>query len=165
MVPRVEGSGVIEVEREAVVGATAAAVWTLVEDTRRLPMWLAFAERVEPLDGGEGPGRRLRLHGRWGSRRSEVDVEVTAFEPGRLLAWRHLEERLNGKPAPRYARETRFSIWVEPQDARSTLVRLQSEQEPAGALQGLVIRLVGRRDLARRMDLSLKRLVMVSSAV
>lgn len=155
----------MEVERETVVPAPASAVWTLVEDTRRLPMWLAFAERVEPLDGGEGPGRRLRLHGRWGSRRSEVDVEVTAFEPGRLLAWRHLEERLDGKPAPRYARETRFSIWVEPQDARSTLVRLQAEQEPAGALRGLAMRLFGRREMERRMELSLKRLVMVSPAV
>lgn len=155
----------IEVEREALVDAPASAVWTLVEDIRRLPMWFAFAERVEPLDGGEGPGRRLRLHGRWGSRRSEVDVEVVAFEPGRLLAWRHLEERLGGKPAPRLARETRFSIWVAPEDGRTTRVRLHAEQEPAGPVRGLAIRLGGRREIARRMELSLKRLIMVAPAV
>ncbi len=154
-----------EVEREALVDAPASAVWTLVEDTRRLPMWLAFAEKVEPLDGGDGVGRRLRLHGRWGGRRSEVDVEVVAFEPGRLLAWRHLEERLDGKPAPRFARETRFSIWIEPEDARTTRVRLRTEQVPAGPVRGLAIRLAGRRDLARRMELSLKRLIMVAPAV
>lgn len=155
----------IEVERETIVDAPASAVWTLVEDTRRLPMWLAFAERVEPLDGGDGVGRRLRLHGRWGSRRSEIDVEIVAFEPGRLLAWRHLEERLDGKPAPRFARETRFSIWIEPEDARATRVRLHSEQDPAGPVRGLAVRLGGRRDIARRMELSLKRLMMVAPAV
>ncbi len=155
----------IEVEREATVDAPAQAVWKLIEDTRRLPMWLAFAEKVEPLDGSEGPGRRLRLHGRWGSRRSEVDVEVVALEPGRLLAWKHLEERLDGKPAPRFSRETRFSIWIEPEDARTTRVRLHVAQEPAGPVRGLALRLGGRRDMARRMELSLKRLTMVAPAV
>lgn len=155
----------IEVEREALVDAPASAVWTLIEDTRRLPMWFAFAEKVEPLDGGEGPGRRLRLHGRWGTRRSEVDVEVIAFEPGRLLAWKHLEERLDGKPAPRFAQETRFSIWVEPEDAGTTRVRLHVAQEPAGPVRGLALRLGGRRVMARRMDLSLKRLIMIAPAV
>lgn len=155
----------IEVERETIVDAPAKAVWTLIEDIRRLPMWFAFAEKVEPLDGGDGVGRRLRLHGRWGSRRSEVDIEVVAFEPGRLLSWRHLEERLNGKPAPRFARETRFSIWVEPEDARSTRVRLHVAQEPAGPVRGLALRVGGRRDMARRMELSLKRLIMVAPAV
>ena len=155
----------IEVEREAFVEAPASAVWTLIEDTRRLPMWFAFADKVDVLDGGEGPGRRLRLHSRWGSRRSEVDVEVVAFEPGRLLAWKHLEERLDGEPAPRIARETKFSIWIEPEDARSTRVRLHVAQEPAGPLRGLALRLGGRRDIARRMELSLKRLIMVAPAV
>ena len=155
----------IEVEREALVDAAASDVWALIEDTRRLPMWLAFAEKVEPLDGSEGVGRRLRLHGRWGSRRSEVDVEVVAFEPGRLLAWKHLEERVDGKPAPRFARETRFSIWIAPEDARTTRVRLHAEQEPAGAVRGLALRLGGRRDMGRRMELSLKRLIMVAPAV
>jgi uncharacterized membrane protein len=156
---------VIEVERDALVDAPAAAVWTLVEDTRRLPMWLAFADKIEPLDGGEGPGRRLRLHTRWGSRRAEVDVEVVAFEPGRLLSWRHLEERLGGKPTVRFARETRFSIWIEPEDARTTRVRLHVAQEPAGPIRGLLLRIGGRRELGRRMELSLKRLIMVAPAV
>lgn len=155
----------IEVEREAVIDAPAKAVWTLIEDTRRLPMWFAFADKVEPLDGGEGPGRRLRLHGRWGSRRSEIDVEVVAFEPGRLLAWRHVEERLDGKRAPRFARETRLEIWLEPKDKRTTSVRLHVAQEPAGPLRALALRTTGKRDLERRMELSLKRLIMVAPAV
>lgn len=154
---------VIEIERVAIVPARPDAVWTVVEDVRRLPMWFAFCEKAELLEGG-GIGRRQRITGRWGSRRSEVDQVVTAYEPGRLLSWKHEAERLDGKPAPRFAKGTLFSIWLEP-DAGGTKVRLISQQEPAGPIRGLIIRLAGNREVARKMDKSLERLRMVAAAL
>jgi uncharacterized protein YndB with AHSA1/START domain len=146
----------IEVQREKVIDATPQELWPLVDDTSRLPEWFSFAERAELLEG-EGVGRRQRIYGHWGKKPSEVDQLVTGYEPGRLLEWRHEAERLDGKPAPRFAAETRFSIRLEPENGKTRVV-LHSRQSPAGPLRGLVIRLFGRREVAGHLDESLERL-------
>jgi carbon monoxide dehydrogenase subunit G len=143
----------IRVVRERRVPVPPEEIWPLVDDPVRLGAWLAFAESIELLEG-DGVGRRQRLHGRWGGRRTEVDQEVTVREPGRTLAWRHLAERLDGRPAPRFSAETRFRVDLVP-DGDGTLVRLESAQEPAGILQGLLMRLGTRSDIARPMERSL----------
>ena len=153
----------ITVEREAVAPARPEDVWTLVDDVRRLPMWFAFCDRAELLEGS-GIGRRQRISGRWGSKRSEIVQVVTAHEPGRLIRWRHESEKLDGAPAPRFARETVFSVWLEP-EAGGTRVRLVSELEPAGAIRGLFLKHGGRREMGNRMDKSLERLRMVAAAL
>jgi uncharacterized protein YndB with AHSA1/START domain len=151
----------IVVERETMIRARPAAVWSVIEDTRQLPMWFAFAEKVEVLEGS-GEGMRMRLTRRWRSRKSETDVVVTLYEPPRLIAWRIEDERVDGKTVPRYARESRFFIWLEPHDP-DTLVRLRSEQEPSSRAGGLAIKFFGRRDAEFRMVKSLERLQMVAS--
>lgn len=106
---------------------------------------------------GSGLGRKQRLHGRWGRKRAEIDQVVTDYVPDRVLAWRHEAERLDGKPAPKFARETVFSIRLQPEGA-GTRVRLESRQEAAGPVRGLLIRLFGKREVAGHMDRSLARL-------
>ena len=158
------GAIVIEIEREAVVPARPDAVWTIVEDVRRLPMWFAFCERAELLEGA-GIGRRQRIGGRLGPNRSEIDQVVTAYEPGRLLTWRHEAERLNGKPAPsRSGSETTFSVWLEA-DGGGTKVRLVSRQEPAGPIRALMMKITGGREVSRKMEKSLERLAMVTASL
>ena len=147
----------IEVSAEKSIAATPDALWPLVSDPARLPEWFAFAERVEVLEGAEGAGQRRRQHGHWGKRESEVDQRITRWEPPRALAWTHEAERLNGKPAPRFAASTDFTIELEP-DGAGTRVRLHSAQEPAGRLRGAVIRAFGRREVAKALDDSLERL-------
>jgi uncharacterized protein YndB with AHSA1/START domain len=147
---------VIEIVRERRVEAPAKQVWELVDDPSRLPEWFTFAERVELLEG-EGVGRRQRMHGRWGRKRSEVDQVIVEHEPARVLAWRHEAERLDGKPAPRFAADTRFTVRLDPEDG-GTRVRLESRQEPAGAVRGLVMRLFGTREVSGHMERSLDRL-------
>lgn len=153
----------IDAELEALVGATAEPLWGLISDPKRLPDWLVFAEKVEVLSPGE-VGMKMRLIGTWGGRRSEVDVEVIDFQPKRRFAWRHLEERVDGKTFRRYARETRFAIELEPRGSQTT-VRLHAEQDPAGPLRGLLIRLFGYRGAQRRMAISLQRLKMLASTM
>jgi uncharacterized protein YndB with AHSA1/START domain len=143
----------IEVVAEKTVPAPPETVWPLVADPEQLPRWFGFAERVEVLEG-DGAGQRRRQHGHWGSKPSEVDQELTAFEPPRRLAWRHLAERLNGRPAPRFAASTDFSIELIPEDG-GTRVRLSSAQVPASRLRGLVMRVFGRRELERTLRTSL----------
>jgi uncharacterized protein YndB with AHSA1/START domain len=152
----------MRVTRTAVIEAAPDAVWEVVSSVERLPDWLVFAESAETVEGHEA-GRLQRIHGRWGSRRSEVDQRITAFEPARRLAWRHEGERLDGRPAPRFAAETRFEVRLE-REAGGTRVTMESVQVPASALKGLVMRLFGTRDLARGYERSLRQLDAVVSA-
>jgi uncharacterized protein YndB with AHSA1/START domain len=146
----------IEIVRERQVAAAPAEVWAVVAAPERAPEWFTFAERVEVLDG-EGPGQRQRQHGKWGKRSAEVDREITEYDAPRRYGWRHVTERLDGKPAPVFARSTRFQISLVPSGG-GTLVRLHSAQEPASAVKGLVMRAFGTRDVATNMDRSLERL-------
>jgi len=147
---------VIDVVATRTIAAPPQALWPLIDDPARLPEWFAFAERGERLEG-EGVGRRQRMHGRWGRKRSEVDQLVVEHDPPRRLAWRHEAERLDGRPAPRFAKETRLTIELEEQPG-GTAVTLHSSQEPATVPRGLVIRLFGRREVAKKLRESLDRL-------
>ena len=143
----------IDVIVEGSVAAAPEVVWPLVSDPARMPEWFAFAERVEVLEG-DGVGQRRRQHGHWGSKASEVDQEIVAWEPPRRLAWRHLAERLDGRPAPRFAAETEFSIELAPEGA-GTRVRMRSAQVPASRPRGLVMRAFGRREVRGSLERSL----------
>jgi uncharacterized protein YndB with AHSA1/START domain len=148
----------IEVVRQRRVDGAPADVWAVVTDPDQAPNWFTFAERVEVLDGSAGGvGQRQRQYGRWGKRQAEVDREITEYDPPHGYAWRHLAERLDGKPAPRFAQSTDFQIQLEPA-GDGTLVRLCSRQEPASAVKGLVMRAFGSRDVASQLDRSLTRL-------
>jgi uncharacterized protein YndB with AHSA1/START domain len=151
---------VIEVARDGTVAAPPEAVWPWVDDVDRLARWFTFAESAEVL-GGEGVGRRQRLHGRWGKKRSEVDSVIVEHDPPRRLAWRHEAERLDGKPAPRFASETIFTVDLAP-DGTGTRVRLVSRQQPASRPRGIVMRLFGTREVAGHLERSLARLAEVA---
>jgi uncharacterized membrane protein len=147
----------IEVVREGRVAAPVEQVWRYVDDVAGLPEWFTFADRAERLSG-EGAGRRQRIYGHWGKKSSEVDQLVTDHVPPTLLAWRHEAERLDGKPAPKFASSTQFRAELSADGPAATRVRLVSRQVPAHAFAGLVIRLFGRREVARQLTASLDRL-------
>ena len=147
----------IDVFAVRTIAAPPDEIWALLDDPVRLGEWLAFAESGEVLEG-EGIGRRQRMHGRWGRKRSEIDQVVVEHDPPRRLAWRHEAERLDGRPAPRFAASTVFSMTLESEGPQTSRVTLRSQQEPASALRGLVIRLFGRREVAAKLDESLERL-------
>ncbi len=151
----------IEVLAERTVAAPPEAVWSLVSDPARMPEWFGFAERVEVLEGADGPGQRRRQHGHWGRKPSEVDQRITRWDPRGALAWTHEAERLDGKPAPRFAASTDFSIELAPADG-GTHVRLHSRQQAASRPRGLVMRLFGERDLRKTLERSLDALAAAS---
>jgi hypothetical protein len=146
----------IEVMREARVPAGVDQVWAIVSDPARAHDWFDFSDRTEVLEG-EGVGQKRTQHGHWGSKESEVDQEIIAWEPGRLLAWKHLAERLDGKPAPKFAASTEFRIELAGDD-EATTVRLRSLQQPAGAVKGWLMKRFGTKDIERSLDLSLEEL-------
>ena len=147
---------VIEVVRSGRVDASPERVWHLVSRTERAPEWLSFAESVEVISGS-GCGQRRRLYSWWGKRRSEVDQEVIEYRRPIVVAWRHIAERLDGRPAPRFAESTEFRVELEPA-GEGTLVRLRSLQQPASPVRGLLIKLFGSKEIAQGMERSLVRL-------
>jgi uncharacterized protein YndB with AHSA1/START domain len=146
----------IEVMREAEIPAGAEQVWTVVSDAARAADWFDFADRTEVVSG-EGKGQLRTQYGHWGHRRSEVDQEVTEYEPGKVLAWRHVAERIDGRPAPKFAARTEFRIELDAGD-ETTTVRLRSIQTPGGPLKGWLMRRIGTKDIERNMNRSLERL-------
>jgi uncharacterized protein YndB with AHSA1/START domain len=136
----------IETIAQRVLPVPPDQVWPLVDDPEAMGRWFGFAERMELVEGS-GLGRLQRLHGTWGKRRSQIDQRVVAYQPGRLLTWRHEAERLDGQPAPRFAAETLFTVELQAREG-GTLVRMVSRQQPASPLHGLVMRLLARRDTA-----------------
>src|SRR4051812_41863577 len=147
----------VDVSAERTIPAPPDAIWPLLDDPGRLGEWFAFADRGEVLEG-DGVGRRQRMHGHWGRKRSEIDQVVVEHDPPRRLAWRHEAERLDGKPAPRFAASTLFTMTLEPAGPGASTLLLRSRQEPASPLRGLVIRLFGRREVATKLQESLERL-------
>jgi uncharacterized protein YndB with AHSA1/START domain len=144
---------VIDVTAQRTIPARPEAIWPLLDDPARLHEWFAFADGGEVLEG-EGVGRRQRMHGHWGRKRSEIDQVIVEHDPPRRLAWRHEAERLDGRPAPRFAAETLFTATLEPVDG-GTRVTLHSAQRPASALRGVVIRMFGRREVGQKLRESL----------
>ena len=149
----------IEVMREARVPAGVDQVWVIVSDPARAHDWFDFSDRTEVVEG-EGVGQTCTQHGHWGSKKSEVDQEIIAWEPGKLLAWKHLAERLDGRPAPKFAASTEFRVELAGDD-QATTVRLRSLQEPAGALKGWLMKRLGTKDIERSLERSLAQLARV----
>jgi uncharacterized protein YndB with AHSA1/START domain len=142
--------------REGRVMASPADVWKAIDDVGVMGRWFTFAEKIEIIEGS-GLGRRQRLHGRWGRKKSEIDQLVTEYEPTRSFGWIHEAERLDGKPAPKFASSTHFLITLSP-DGDGTTVSMRSVQEPASVPKGLVMKLFGGKDVSRHMERSLESL-------
>lgn len=147
--------------REAQVPAGVDAVWAVVSDAARAGDWFDFADRTE-IRSGEGVGQSRTQYGHWGRRRSEVDQEVIEYEAGKVLAWKHVAERLDGKPASKFAASTEFRIELTGDDSTTT-VRLRSIQVPAGPVKGWLMKRMGTKDIERNLTRSLERLAEVVS--
>ncbi|HEY6116750.1 MAG TPA: SRPBCC family protein [Candidatus Dormibacteraeota bacterium] len=146
----------IEIARERTIHAAAARVWAVVAEAERLPEWWGRAGSVEVLEGS-GLGRRQRLRSQWQGQASEVDQLVTAFEPERLLEWRHEAERLGGQPAPRFATETAVRIKLRSLGPDATEVVLESRQQPADPDKEQSMR-ANSQYLGKMLETSLERL-------
>ena len=93
----------------------------------------------------------------WQGQASEVDQLVTAFEPERLLEWRHEAERLGGQPAPRFATETAVRIKLRSLGPDATEVVLESRQQPADPDKEQSMR-ANSQYLGKMLETSLERL-------
>jgi len=141
------------VRRERVLTIPVDVLWQLVEPVRTLPAWLPLADRCQ-LIAGDGLGRRQRMHSTWGGKHAEIDQEVIAYQPNRLLRWKHVEERMGGRPAPRISSEVTFTIELE-SIGPGTRVALESKSVASGVFAGVLLRLVAARRTGKALDRAL----------
>jgi len=82
------GNPVPEAERTITINQPAAAVFAVVADGPRAPLWRAGVLDVALVSGsGMGAVYRQGVRGP-GGRRIAADYEITAFEPDRRIAFR-----------------------------------------------------------------------------
>jgi hypothetical protein len=143
----------VVVRRERVVQIPPDVLWQFVEPAPALPDWFPLASRCELLSG-KGLGRRQRMHTRWGRQDAIIDQEVVAYEPARLLRWKHVDERIDGRPAPRISSAVTVSIEME-SIGPGTRVALESNQVPSGFFAAIVLRLVAARRIGKSLDRAL----------
>jgi hypothetical protein len=146
----------LEIRRERAIVVPADVIWQIIEPAGNLPAWLPLCERCERLSG-EGLGRRQRMHVRWGRKQGAIDQEITDYLPGRRLGWKHVEERIDGKPAPRISSEVTTMVELHP-EAAGTRVVLRSRSVPAGILGALILRLIAGPRIRKAFDRALETL-------
>jgi uncharacterized protein YndB with AHSA1/START domain len=146
----------LEIRRERFIAVPIDVLWQIIEPADHLAAWLPICERCE-LVGGEGVGRRQRMHVRWGRRHGAIDQVVTEYVPCVRIGWRHLEETLDGQPAPRISADVTMLIELHAEGA-GTRVVLRSRHVPAGAFRGVILRLLAGPRMRKAFDKALETL-------
>ena len=77
----------IRFESEQVIERSADDVWRYAADIGRHPEWMGVTDARVTYGGGTELGSRGVEWLKRGSRSMAVDVEVTASDPGRRIAW------------------------------------------------------------------------------
>jgi uncharacterized protein YndB with AHSA1/START domain len=146
----------VEIRRQKFIVVPIDVVWQIVEPAETLPSWFPMCDRCEVLSG-EGHGRRQRMHARWRGRAAEIDAEVTEHRPSSRLVWRHLEERVDGKPAPRISSAVTMTVELHAEGA-GTRVVLTSRHVPAAWWSIPLLRLMAGPRIGKAFDQALARL-------
>ena len=82
---------------EATVRAPSKKVWEVLTDIKQYPKWMSHVESVKPLGSPVAAmGTRFRITAGLGSHQVVSEVEVFAADPEERLAWRHLDDKLDG---------------------------------------------------------------------
>ena len=144
-------------ERTRRIEASPDVIWPLVDDVTRWPEWFTEAERAEILSGS-GVGRRQRVYGHARGRATEIDSVVIDHEPGRLLRWRHEQERVDGRAGSVvFAKEATAEVQIVP-DGSGSRVTYRLQAEPGSLLNTFMLSVLAPGPIGRSFEVSLGRL-------
>ena len=148
----------IETLRQRTLPFSLECLWGIIEPVARLPEWYVGITEAEPISGS-GLGRQQRVGGQWGRHRFQIEQTVIAYEPNRKLGWKHDNEIMDGRPAPKISKYVEGWIELEPDPSGAgTRVRMFSRQTPSNFFAGLIIRFVATKRISANMEESLNRL-------
>jgi len=87
-----------EITADTIIDATAARVFEIVSDPRRVQDWMPNVHDVKPLGAKKGVGAERSIHLRIGNMAILSHQKVTEHEPGKRFAWVHTQDTIDGKP-------------------------------------------------------------------
>ena len=97
------------------------------------------------------------MYVQWGRKAAEIDQEIVEYIPNSRLSWRHVDERLDGKPSPRVSKEVIVTVELQPVGS-GTHVVITSSHVPSGVFAALMLRLIGGPRIRRAFDRALAKL-------
>lgn len=140
------------VARSRVVGASAAAVWSLVSNPHDLPRWWPETIRVEGVEGTPGArrGRFTQVMRTSKGRTVRADFRCTAATSGERLVW---EQQLEGTPFEGFLRSAEVEVRLGA-DAGACSVRLEARRRLRGMsrLGSVMMRRATGRTLKQALD-------------
>jgi len=135
----------VKISGSRTVQARPQAVWRLVSDPYRLPVWWPRVERVEGVTKEEWTTVLRSERGK----AVRADFRLEASEAPRRRAW---VQQLPGTPFERLLWESRTEVSLAPA-GEGTEVTLRLQQRPRGwaRLGGFLLRRAARRQLDRAL--------------
>ena len=150
-------------ERTRRIEASPEVIWPLVDDVTKWPEWFTEAERAEILSGS-GVGRQQRMYGHARGRATEIDSVVIDHEPGRLLRWRHEQERVDGKVGSVvFAKEATAEVRISP-DGTGSQVTYRLMAEPGTLLNTFMLSVLAPGPIGRSFEASLTRMAEITES-
>lgn len=152
------------VTRSRVVGASPAAVWSLIADPHNLPRWWPETTRVEDVEGGLGARRSrfTQVMTTTKGRTVRADFRCTAATGGERLVW---EQRLEGTPFEGFLRSAELEVRLGDAPGGCS-VRLEARRRLRGMsrLGSVMMRRATGRTLKQALDGIERALVPVAEA-
>ena len=88
----------MKTSRSQAIKASPESVWQAISSVESLPDWFSGVESATHTGGPQaGLGRKQRVTRLLYQHDIDVEQEVVAWEPGRLLEMRHVRESLDGR--------------------------------------------------------------------
>lgn len=145
----------MRVARSRLIKAPVAQVWRAASALDDLPKWFSGVEAVQHTGGpAEGAGRRQLVSRTLYGRESRLTQEVTAWEPERRIALKHLEETVDGAKAGG-VRDFHTIIAIRPIADRTEVTLAYEWRSPLGVSWLLSLFLAGRV-MGKEQNASLK---------
>lgn len=120
------------VARSRVIGASTAAVWSLIADPDNLPRWWPETNRVEGVEGAPGARRsRFTQVMKTGKGRLvRADYRCTAATAGRRLVW---QQQLDGTPFEGFLSSAELEVRLDDgDDADESRVLIEARRRLRG---------------------------------
>jgi len=87
-----------EIELDATIKAPREKVWAILSDPKGYPKWMLHVHEVQFKSKALKAGSRVRLISRTTNHELSSEVEITEFVPNEKLAWRSVEDLMDGQP-------------------------------------------------------------------
>lgn len=134
---------------ELVIEASPPRIWSILEDSSRLPEWVPLVREVTRHEAREGPGTVRHCNVQFGTKRGYMVERCIEAVPERRLVHAVDDDSLGFN---RMFADYTFALELEPEGAERTRVACEAFYEPRGLVGKVMNALLMRRKFAGARD-------------